>query len=304
MSHIFLKTTWGYIRRSPFQALAAVFVLALTFFVTTIVAVLVYSLDSAIEYYETQPQVIAFLKDEADLESISNLQEELSRDTRIKDVVYVSKEEALEIYKNATSDKPLLSELVSPTIFPASLEFSVVDLAFAQQVIDEIDANEIVDEVGFTASFFGDTGNVIEKIRRIGRYIRVGGGAYVSMQLASSFLVLIIIIMMRLSARKKEIEILDLIGATPAFIRSPIILEAVVYATVGVLVGWIFSLLLVLYATPSIISYFGEVPVLPKDTFELISIFGLILVGELIIGFFLAFTGSVVAVSRARRRRR
>src|SRR3990167_2860086 len=113
--NIHLKTALDYIKRSPFQALAAMFVLSLTFFVATLVSILVYSSSQLLSYFETRPQVIAFLKDDTLQDAIATLQHKLSLDTRIKEIRYVSKEEALAIYKKATSDNPLLGELVSPT---------------------------------------------------------------------------------------------------------------------------------------------------------------------------------------------
>lgn len=150
--NIHLKTALGNIRRSPFQALAATFVLTLTFFVATIVSVLGYSSSQLLSYFATRPQVIAFLKDSATTDQIAALQHQLEADSRVREVRYVSKEEALSIYKNATSDNPLLGQLVSPSIFPASLEFSVKDLSFAQSIIDQVKSESIVDSVGFTAA--------------------------------------------------------------------------------------------------------------------------------------------------------
>lgn len=305
MVNIHIKSAKDRIRRSPFQALAAMFVLSITFFVATILSVLVYSSGQTIQYFETRPQVIAFLKDEIETEDISTLQNKLSGDERVKNVVYVSKEEALDIYKKATSDNPLLSELVSPDIFPASLEFSLTDLSYAEIVIDEVKNEEIVDEVGFTANLGGESTltDVVERLRSITWYLRVGGGVFVSLLLGTSFLVLMIIIGMRITTRRDEIKILDLIGATPSFIRSPIILEATIYALGGVLIGWILALVLVLYATPTIISYFGDIPVLPDDTLKLFYIFGIILASEIAIGLLLALGGSMLAVSRVRKRK-
>lgn len=305
MVNIHVKSALDRIRRSPFQALAAVFVLSITFFVTTILSVLVYSSGQTIQYFETRPQAIAFLKDEIEAEDISALQNKLLADERVKDVVYVSKEEALDIYKKATSDNPLLSELVSPDIFPASLEFSLTDLSFAEIVIGEVKDEEIVDEVGFTANLGGESTltDVVERLRSITWYLRVGGGVFVSLLLGTSFLVLMIIIGMRITTKRGEIKILDLIGATPSFIRSPIILEAALYALAGVFMGWVLALVLVLYATPTIISYFGDIPVLPGDTLRLFSIFGIILAGEITIGLLLALGGSMLAVTRVRKRR-
>jgi len=303
--NIHFKTALSYIKRSPFQALAATFVLTLTFFITTVLAVLVYSSGNMLKYFETRPQIIAFLKDELTPEQISALQNKLTSDSRIKDVRYVSKEEALSIYKTATEDNPLLSELVSPSIFPASLEFSVTNLSFAQNVIDEVNKEAIVSQVGFTASLGGEKTlqDVVARLKNIVFYIKVGGITFVSILGASSFLTLLVIISMRINSRKSEVEILDLIGATPKFIKSPIIFEALIYSTVGVFVGWVLAFILWLYLTPNILSYFGDIPILPKGTLNLSIMFGIILGIELIIGSLLAFSGSLLAVSRARKTR-
>lgn len=305
MINIHFKTALSYIRRAPFQAMAAIFVLGLTFFVATIMAVIVYSSSKVLDYFETRPQVISFLKDNVSAEDVSALQNRLSNDHRVKEVRYVSKEEALAIYKKATSDNPLLAELVSPSIFPASLEFTLSDLDYAEEVINELRQEPIVDQVGFTASLGGEStlGDVVSRLRTITWYIRVGGGIFVGLLAGASLLVLLVIIGMRILTRKEEVEILNLIGATPAFIRSPIILEAVIYSLVGVFLGWFLALILVLYATPALVSYFGEIPVLPRDTISLLSLFGIILVIEVFIGVFLALFGSSFAVSRVRRNR-
>ncbi len=305
MANIHLRTAVGYIKRSPFQALAAVFVLALTFFVGTLLAVLVYSSGKTLAYFETRPQVIAFLKSDSTAEGVSSLQNKLNKDERIKDVAYVSKEEALAIYKEATSDNPLLSELVSPSIFPASLEFSLVDLNFAEEVISEVKKAEIVDQVGFTASLGGEStlGDVVNRLRTITWYVRIGGAVFVGLLFGTSLLVLLVIIGMRITTRKGEIEILGLIGATQKFIRSPIIVEALTYALAGVFLGWLFALILVLYITPSFVSYFGEIPVLPRNTLQLFALMGTILAAEVVVGVLLALTGSSLAISRVRRRK-
>ena len=175
--NIHLKTALDHIRRSPFQAIAAVFVLMVTFFVSTLLAVLVYSSNNLLKYFEGRPQVIAFLKDSVKEEDVSILKTRLESDLRVKDVVYVSKEQALEIYKKATSDNPLLSELVSPSIFPASIEFSLSELTFAQNVIDEVKKEDVVDQVGFTASLGGEDSlnDVVKRLKDVSMYIKVGG---------------------------------------------------------------------------------------------------------------------------------
>ena len=83
------KTAFSYIRRYPFQALAAVFVLTLTFFVTTILVVLVFATNNIITHFETRPQIIVFLKDDVEVGDVSSFLDDLGNDSRVVDVVYV-----------------------------------------------------------------------------------------------------------------------------------------------------------------------------------------------------------------------
>lgn len=303
--NIHIRTAIDYIKRSPFQAMAAVFVLTLTFFVATLVSVLVYSSSKVLNYFETRPQVIAFLKSDVKEEEIASLQHKLSEDPKVKEVKYVSREEALSIYKKATSSNPLLGELVSPSIFPASLEFSVNDLSFAQDIIDEIKDESIVDSVGFTAALGGESNlkDVVGRLKVISNYVKIGGGIFVGILALVSFFVLLVIITMRMATRREEVEILKLIGATQKFIRSPIVIEALLYSTISVFVGWILSFISILYLAPGVVSYFGDIPVLPKSSLALFELFGIILLVELVMGSILALSGTTLAISRVKKMR-
>lgn len=302
--NIHARTAVDAIKRSPFQAMSAIFVMSLTFFVATTVAVLVYASNKSLTYIETRPQIIAFLNNDVQEQQILALQTKLSSDVRVKDIKYVPKEEALEIYKKATVDNPLLAELVSPSIFPASLEFSVTDLSLAQTVIAEIGNETIVDQVGFTANIGGEKSldDVVNRLKNISYYVRIGGITFVGVLAATSFLVLLVIISMRMTSRKGEIEILSLIGATPGFVSKPIVLEGVLYSLMGVLIGWVSSFILWLYVAPNILSYFGQIPVLPKDPVSFFVLFLIILGIELSVGITLALVGTLIAIKRSLKR--
>lgn len=293
------------IKRFPYQSLAAIFLLTVTFLVVTILSVVSYSSSKVIKYFETRPQVIAFLKDTATTETISALQHKLQGDERIKEVRYVSKEEALSIYKDATSDNPLLGELVNPSIFPASLEFSLADLSKAQGIIEEVKSEGVVDSVGFTASLGGEKslGDVVNKLRSITLYLKLGGGFFALLLVGTSFLVLVVTLGMRIAARRQEVEILGLIGAKKSFIKKPIIIESIIYVLAGVILGWLITLISILYVAPSAINYFGEIPILPRPPLMFFSLFGIILLGEVLIGILLATLGSNLALSRAGRKK-
>lgn len=299
-----IKTALKSMRRSPFQMMAAVLVLSITFWVATVFSVLLYSSDQLLRYFTTRPQIIAFLKSDTLVEDMENLQSRLSGDDRVKQVSYVSREEALEIYMDLSADNPLIAELVDPSTLPASLEFTMMDLEFADELIGELKEEGIVDSVGFTASLGKeeDLGRVVERLRNIAKYIRVGGLVAAGVLGTTSFLVLTIVIGMRITTRRAEIETLKLIGATSGFVAMPVIFESLFYAFFGVLLGWMVGLIMILYTTPTILSYFGDIAVLPRDTGNFFGLLLLILLVELVVGKVIALLGGLLALARARRK--
>lgn len=300
-----IKTALDYIRRSPFQALAAFFVLTLTFFVSTALIVIVIGTNNLLEYVETRPQVIAFLKKDAKKDDIVKLQKQLALDPRIREVGYTSKEAALKIYERVTSDNPRLGELVSPSIFSASLEFSLKDLSSVEAIVEEVRKEAIVEKVGFTAAIGSNNAleSVVKTLKSISYYMRLSGGVLVGVLAVTSFLVLLIIVGMRVSTRKSEIEILDLMGATFGFIALPIVVEVTIYCLVGALVGWLTTFVVVLYLTPSLSGYLSGMALLPQSTSSLVLLFVKILCMELVAALLLALFGSGLALSRMRKKR-
>lgn len=298
-----LKTGLRYVRRAPYQAIAVVLVMAVTFFVTSVIVLVVFGSNRLLGYFESRPQVIAFLKTDASEANQNSLKDNLSNDARVRDVHVVTKEDAFNIYKNATSDNPLLGELVSPSIFPSSVEFSLNDLGDAETIISEVKKNDFVDTVGFTANLGGEAklGDTISRLKSVAQSIRIGGVVAVAVLIGTSFIVLLVVMTMRVSMRKSEIESMSLLGATGAFIRAPIVIEAIVYSLLGVFFGWFLSFLLVLYASPAMLDYFKQIEVLPRQLPELLKLLGLILSGEIVVGIIIALFGAFAAVARSLR---
>lgn len=118
------KTTLKHIRRSPYQSLAAVFIMMLTFLSITVFSFIVFGSSAVIQYFESKPQVTAFFKDEARPELESNVETQLQQTGQVAATKFVTKEQALEIYKEQNKSDPLLLELVTADVLPASLEVS------------------------------------------------------------------------------------------------------------------------------------------------------------------------------------
>lgn len=295
-----LATAFTHIRRSPYHALAAVLVMSLTFFAASIIAFLAYAAQVTLYYFETRPQIILFLKNDASPEQISTLQRKLIENPKVSgEVKFVSHEEAFKIFQGFV-ENPLVTELVPIEVIPASLEFSVAELSYVEELISQLKREVIVDSVEFTGSLGGEgsISAVVERLEKITRYIRIGGVAVLSFLALTATLILVVVISMRISARREEIETLRLLGATASFIRAPFLFEGISYGVLGSLIGFLASLLLLLYTMPTLAQYFGEIPVIPQDFSTLTFLVASLFAGELALAFLIGILGSFLAISR------
>src|SRR3989344_597771 len=106
------KTTWRNIRRSQYQAFAAVLVMTLTFLFISFFTFLLFGSAKAISYFESRPQVTAFFRNEVKQADIDNLKNELNATGKVASLKFVSKQDALKIYREQNKNDPLVSEVV------------------------------------------------------------------------------------------------------------------------------------------------------------------------------------------------
>lgn len=290
-------------RRSPYQALAAILVLSYTFFVVSVVAFHAYAGQMILQYIARQPQIIAFLKSEVTQDVAASLQKELENDPRIAgDVEYVTKEEAFEIFREV-ADNPLVTELVPQDIFSPSLEFSVTDLSFAQDLISELKSRPSVESVAFTGSLGGESAikGAIDRLEGTISYVKTLGLVFIGFLLPTVILILVVIIGMRIAARREEIDTLRLLGATHWFIRAPFVFEGILYSVIGASVGYLAGFLWLLYSIPSIkeySQYFGGIPIVPQNFATSASLLGVLLGVDLLFAILIGFLGSFIALAR------
>ena len=282
-----LHATWTHIRRSPYQAMAAVGIMMLTFFIASIFILIAAGSQSILRYFETRPQATAFFEDEVKMTQVESLKAKLSATGKVKSMKYVSKEEALAIYREQNKDDPLLLEMVTANILPASLEVSTIDIAYLGEIAEILRQESGVEEVIFQEE-------VVEALKTWTSNIRRIGVALVGFLGIVSFLIVLVIIGMKVAIRREEIEILQLIGASPWYIRAPFILEGIFYGVVGAILAWGISYLLLLYATPFLVNFLAGLPILPVPIVFMFALLG----AEVLLGFLIGILGSFIAVRR------
>ncbi len=281
------KTAWKNIRRSPYQALAAILIMTLTFLAISFFTFLLVGSSQIITYFESKPQVTAFFKNEAKQSDINTLENKLSETGKVSSVKFVSKEEALKIYKEQNKNDPLLLDLVTADVLPASFEISAVKIEDLSPISDMLKKSSIVSDVIYQKDVVSTLTAWTNAIRKIGISL------IVLLSLVSVF-IMATIIGIKISQKKEDIEIMRLIGATPWYIRWPFIFEGAFYGVVGAIIGWTMAAGALLYATPFLESFLKGIPVLPVSFVNLFILLGL----ELAFAVFLGVISSIIAVFR------
>lgn len=281
------KTMWKNVRRSPYQATAAVLIMTLTFLAVSFFTFLVLGSSKIITYFESKPQVTAFFKNEAKQSEMDALRKEIEATGKVASVKFISKEEALKIYKEQNKDDPLLLDLVTADILPASLEIStyrIDDLSSSSELLKK---SPIVQEVIFQKDVVATLSSWTNAVRQIGISL------IIVLSLASIF-IMMTIIGMKISQKKEDIEIMTLIGASRWHIRWPFIFEGILYGVLGAMIGWTIATLGLIYATPFLSSFLKGIPLFPVP----LIFYGELLAAELIFAICLGTIASFLAVLR------
>ncbi len=295
-----MNTALKNIRRSPFQAMAAIFVISITLFVVGIFGLVTFASNSILLDFETKPQIIAYLKDGHTTDQVAGLISTLTSTQGIKNAIYISKNDALEIYKKSVGNDPVLLGtvtdwgIVTADILPASIEITASDPGSFQTIASLLEKSDIVSETPQGKKEIDFPQDVISELTKWTNAIRIAGLVLIIALTLVCILTIMIIISMKISARRIEIGTLKLLGAQNFYIIKPYLIESMIYGVIGALFGWVFAFIALLYSTPFLAPRLGGVINFPIP----FTIFILLLGGLLAFGLLLSFISSLFAAAR------
>ncbi len=282
-----LKYTNNYIRRTPYQAFAAISIMLLTFLVGGLFFLVSIGSSILIEYYERKPEVVVFFKDSKKEADIKKLQEKLQNMDQVASVKYVSKEAAFEENKKQYLKNPLVLEMVPTDILPASIAVATKKIEDLSEIAKTLNIESDIEGIIFPEDVVNTLGSWIVIIRTVGI-------TFVSLLGLTSLFTVLTVISMKIALRKNEIEILQLVGATTSYIRNPFIVEGAFYGACGALIGWLINVGLLLYLTPYLSSKFAELAIFPISPLFYVLYLAVIEV----CGILLGMLASIMALNR------
>lgn len=219
-------------KRSGFMSLISIGTIVITITMLGGYFIIHQGLDYFITKIENRMEVVVFLKDSADEGAMGRLADDARGFSNVKEVKTVTKWDAYGEFCKDSEMKEIL-EGFEENPLPASIVIKLKD--YTQKSIKEIAdffrASEGVDEVKYGA---GHIENLINLLNAIRLTAAAAGVIFV----IASLLVVSNIIKLTIYARRQDIYIFRMVGATGVFIRMPFIFEGIVHGLIGGLLGW------------------------------------------------------------------
>ncbi len=281
----FFAETLQNLRRNLLMTIAAISTVAISLLLLGGVQVLGIMVNRMTTDWEAKVEVNVFLRKDATPNETQALQTEVTGMAEVENVTYVSQEEALGEFR---SDYPLLAENLPEDALPASLRVKLFDANDAEEVAARVEGAPGVDDVRFG-------GNIIKRLLQVNALLRTVTLAMSVILMIAAAGLIANTIRLAIYARRDEIGIMKLVGATNWFIRIPFMLEGLFAALVGASVAVIVVLggnWLLLSRLPDAFPFLA--PVLNFSGGELLTVTG-VLVG---VGALVGLAGSSMALRR------
>lgn len=243
------KEAFRHFFRNWTTSFGAVITIFLSLFIIGLFIVGSVLVNSAIGNVEDQVTIQAYISDDASDEAVEAYQDKLERMDNVKNVEFVSKEDALEEYSSSISSNAdaTLSALDGQNPLPRSFRIEMEDPSQVEAMADEIKADsdfrEIVDDANTDVD--DKDADVAENVRygqeevsrlfQLTNYIRIAAVVLVALLTFVAFIFINNTIRLSITARHREIAIMRLVGASNGFIRGPFITEGVLQALLGAL---------------------------------------------------------------------
>jgi cell division transport system permease protein len=250
---------------------------------------IVYSLETFTRDFTQNIEAIFYFKDNVDQQQIDMLLSELKKSLLVKDITFVSKDQADSIFTRQFPDlKYILSEF-KESPFPASIKVS-----FQQSNNMDTKIISLINDIEKLSIIESKTINLdwSKKVLALKKFISMVGIFLSLILIFISAFIIFNVIKINIFYRKDEINIFRIVGATDWYIKIPFIIE-------GAILGFFGSLLagLLLYITLKLFPvYTSFLLKIIKDIINVRDIPLFIFARIIILGVGIGFISSYVSV--------
>lgn len=229
-----LREALAAFRRAPLLTGLSAAMIGLSLFVVGLFGVAAHNIRLVLDQVESRVAVVAYLQDDMPGDQIEVLRTEVSRLPQVRDVLYISRRQAYELAREQLTGFESVFAGLEGNPFPASIEITLQpgqrSVDAVRRTADVIAGFPYVEDVRYGQDWL----DKVYLLRRVAAAAAiVVGGAFA----AVGTLIIGAAVRLAIFARREEIAIMRLVGATDWFIRKPFILEGLFTGVLGSLLA-------------------------------------------------------------------
>lgn len=231
----FLREAFRALRRSAAPSVAAIVTIVITVLLLGVYIPVIQTTQGKTDEVRSKVGLEVFLYDDATKAEASRLGDRLRRIPHITEAKYVSKDQALQILQSRLRDKDIVRELSSNPL-PASYSLRIDDIAnlgAVRSALEPPNARGKAQPISPLIDQVKDSRQEASKISKVTGALKIVLTVITGLLLLASLMLVGNTIRLSIYARRREVEVMRLVGATNWFIRWPFVLEGIVVGLVG-----------------------------------------------------------------------
>lgn len=270
-----------------FTSLAAMLVIAACLMITGIFTLVSYNLDLQIQDLESKSEIVIYIDESVSREDAQALKDRILTIENIKTAEFVTKEELFENYLDGLGDDAyVMEELREDNPLRDSYEITMKDVSLHQQTVEALEGLEGV----ASSSSMQEASERLFQLRQVVRMICV---TLVALLGGVSVFIIANTVKLAMFARKEEIAVMKMVGATNHFIRAPFVVEGMFLGMCAALLAFFVQWGVYAYVTAQLAEGTAILTMVPFSTVWSPAL-GLLLGAGLLLGT----GGSVITIRR------
>lgn len=236
-----MRFNLGFFLREAFKNMRLNLLMSLTAITTTFICLLVLGtallvsghVEGLISVVRKDVSVEAFFVQDASQEQIDQVRGNVEGYPEISQVEYISQEEGFERFQEMFEDRPEIYEGLDSDFVQPSLQIQLEDPASAGAVAEKLEGEgAVVEDIEYPQ-------RTVERVGEVTDYVVWGLRGATALFLVSSVLLISNTIRISIFARRNEIEVMKLVGASDSFVRTPFLFEGLAQGIIGAVISGI-----------------------------------------------------------------
>jgi cell division transport system permease protein len=292
----FFSETFISLRRNFFMGFTAITTVAITLFVVGFFTIIVYDIQGIISSVESEVKLAVYLEDDITKELKDFWEKTILSWEETDSINYISKDQAMEKFREQNEGSDILKE-IEENILPASFEITLKTPEKIDQVALRFKDKDDNFLEGINDVIYGK--NYVNKLFSITAIIGVIAFLIIIVLLLAAIVLIFNTIRLSIYARRKEIEVMKLVGATNWFVRIPFLFEGFFEGFMGSIIS-----IILLYFIGNFLLIRGERVIVDTMRIKELAIVGsssvilYVYIGVVIMGSLIGVLSSAIALRR------